>query len=191
MKRILAVAAALSLLSVVPAMADTVINVDEKDEVTVTKTEPAVVTTTTAVAVKETPVVIVKEDNTKEFEGEILSVDYPDSQILVRDTSGRDRRVIVKQGMINNYKVGDYVKVELMADHKEAKMIRTLKDVSHFEGTVVTIVPTSNQLVVRDSGQDRTVIVAAGMTEFFKPGDRVRIYLLTHGDEVRYIRVLR
>ena len=191
MKRILAVAVTLSVFSVFPATAETVINVDDKDAVTVTKTEPEVVTTTTAVAVKETPVVIVKEDNSKEFEGEILSVDYPESQILVRDTTGRDRRVIVKQGMINNYKVGDYVKVELMADLKEAKMIRIVKDVSHFEGTVVTIVPTANQLVVRDAGQDRTVVVAAGMTEFFKPGDRVRIYLLTSGDEVRYIRVLR
>lgn len=79
-----------------------------------------------AVAVTEVPVVILKNEEVRDFEGTIVRVDYRANEIVVRDTTGRERRVIVKQGMIGQYKVDDRVRVQLMADMKEARMIRVV-----------------------------------------------------------------
>ncbi len=142
-------------------------------------------------AVQATPVVIAKDVNPTEFEGEIINVDYSKSVILVHDTYGRDKRVVVKQGMISTYKTGDYVKVSLMADLKEAKMISVVKEISHFEGTILSVDPAIHQLIVRDSaGKDRTVLLAPGTTAYFKAGENVRIYVIPDKGEARLIRVL-
>ena len=60
--------------------------------------------------------------------GRVSRIDYTKSIILVRnelknDIGNRDYRVLVKQGMINNYKKNDRLKIWLMADHREAAMI--------------------------------------------------------------------
>src|SRR5207253_3199045 len=103
------------------------------------------------------PVIVTKTEDPRELEGEIVRVDYPRSQMVIRDIDGRERKVIVKQGMINNYKVDDYVKVYLMADMKEAKSITT-KRTADIEGEVVGIDYARNQIVVRDrDGADRAV----------------------------------
>lgn len=75
----------------------------------------------------EREVVFVREESNRDLEGRIINVDNSQSTITVKDAQGRDRRVKLKQGMISNYKVDDFVRIHLMADLKEAKMIRTIK----------------------------------------------------------------
>ena len=38
-------------------------------------------------------------------------------------SKNKEKKILVKQGMINTLKMRDYVQVRLMADHYEAKMI--------------------------------------------------------------------
>ena len=182
------VALVLGLAPVTMAFAETTVTVDN-DQTTVTTGQPAPIQT---VAVTATPVIIAQERNEKEFEGEIIRVDYPNSLIVVRDRDGRDRKVIVKQGMINNYKVDDYVEVTLMADMKEAKMIHIVRDLPRFEGRVIAVDSNVNHIIIREgNGKERTVLVATGMTTYFKAGDSVRIYAVPDQQrEVRFIRVL-
>ena len=63
-----------------------------------------------------------------DLEGRISRVDVTKSVILVKNElenkiGKREYRVLVKQGMINDYKKNDKVKIWLMADRKEAKHI--------------------------------------------------------------------
>ncbi len=108
------------------AFAETTIKVDGDQSVTVTPQNPVVLT---PIIVQEVPVVILKEDPAypKNFEGTIVKVDLPESQIVVRDTENHERRVLIKQGMINTFKVDDYVRINLMADMKEAKMVKIVR----------------------------------------------------------------
>ena len=171
------------------ALAETTVTVNN-DSTTVTTTEPTEVKPQ-AVEIAATPVIITQDRKTKEFEGEIIRVDYPENLIVVHDAEGRDRKVLVKQGMINNYKVDDYVQVALMEDMKEAKMIHIVRDLPHFEGSVVSIAPSVNQIIIRESsGNTRAVLVAPGTTAYFKAGDHVRIYAIPDQREARFIRVL-
>ncbi len=183
----------LMTLSIAPAWATTTVTVEDNrpNTVTVTQSEP-VAATETIVPVSQTPVMIVKEENPKEFEGEIINVDLPESQVLVHDLWGRDRRVTVKQGMISGYKVGDYVRVTLMADMKEAAMIKIIRDVTPLEGTVVNIDSSSHGIVVRESsGKERVILLAPGMTINFRVGDKVRVYALPDRSEAKMIRILK
>ncbi len=68
-----------------------------------------------------------RQESNRDIEGRIINVDNSQNTISIRDADGRDRRVKLKQGMISTYKVDDYVRIHLMADLKEAKMIRTIK----------------------------------------------------------------
>ncbi len=72
-------------------------------------------------------VTFVREESNLDLEGRIINVDSSHNTIMVHDTNGRDRRITLKQGMISTYKVDDYVRIHLMADLKEAKMIRTIR----------------------------------------------------------------
>ena len=63
-----------------------------------------------------------------DIDGRVSRIDYTKSIILVRNElknhiGNRDYRVLVKQGMINNYKKNDRLKIWLMADRREAAMI--------------------------------------------------------------------
>ncbi len=63
-----------------------------------------------------------------DLQGLIINIDYTKSIIIVKNEldnkiGRREYRVLVKQGMINNYKKNDKLKVWLMADRKEAKQI--------------------------------------------------------------------
>src|SRR5689334_171791 len=107
-------------LTALPAVhAETTVTVND-DQVTVNRAA-----TPTVVVQQEQPVILTTTQDPRELEGEIIRVDYPESMIVVRDANGRERKVWLKQGMINNYKVDDYVKIYLMADMKEAKTIKT------------------------------------------------------------------
>jgi hypothetical protein len=189
-----------------PVQAETTVTVDGNDSVTVNPNDSgtAVVTTgagTRTVVVRETPVIIAAEQNPRDFEGEIVKVETPRNatdnrhgEIVVRDTFGRDRRVQIKQGMIGNYKVGDYVEIHLMADLKEAKDIHTVKRTPDFEGTVVSVDTPSNVIIVRDSrSQDRTVQIVPDLITTYKVGDRVRLYEVAYRDyqPPRTVQVLR
>lgn len=191
MKKLIVISGLLFLvLPVYTAGATTTVTVDDNaSTVTVNQNQPV---GAEPVILNATPVVITKDANPREFEGEIIQIDYPKSQILVHDTEGRDRRVLVKQGMINNYKVDDYVQVSLMADLREAKMIHTVQDASHFEGVIVSVDPVASHIIVRDRTEtDRTVLLASGMTANFKAGDHVRIYVVPEYKEARLIRVIQ
>ena len=66
-----------------------------------------------------------------DLEGRVVLIDYTKSIILVRNEldnkiGKREYRVLVKQGMINDYKKNDKLKIWLMADHKEAGHIERI-----------------------------------------------------------------
>ena len=134
---------------------------------------------------------ITMEENPKDFEGEIIRVDMSKSQIVVQDTSGRERRVQLKQGMIGTYKVDDYVRIHLMADLKEAKTIETIRDVRNLEGNIVSVDTSRSQIVVRGAdGKDSTVLLRQGQINNYRMGDHVRIYLLANHEQVQVIRII-
>ena len=66
-----------------------------------------------------------------DLEGRITKIEMTKSIITVHNElenkiGKREYRVIVKQGMINDYKKNDKLKVWLMADRKEAKHIERI-----------------------------------------------------------------
>ena len=69
-----------------------------------------------------------------DVEGRIANINTIKNEIVVNNilykekkVGAREKRIKVKQGMINDYKLQDYVKVKLMADKKEAAMIEIIK----------------------------------------------------------------
>jgi hypothetical protein len=69
--------------------------------------------------------------NDPDIEGRITTLDVTKSIITVKNELEnkiglREYRVLVKQGMINDYKKNDKLKIWLMADHKEAKRIERI-----------------------------------------------------------------
>ncbi|GEM_PF-2728792 len=69
-----------------------------------------------------------------DVEGRIANIDYGRGEIVVNNVlykekkvGAREKRVRVKQGMINNYKVQDYVKIKLDEENKTATMIQLVK----------------------------------------------------------------
>ncbi len=69
-----------------------------------------------------------------DVEGRIANIDYVKNEIIVNNilyqekkVGAREKRIRVKQGMINHYKLQDYVKVKLDEDNKRAKMIELVK----------------------------------------------------------------
>ncbi|MGH7197251.1 MAG: hypothetical protein ACREH5_00705 [Candidatus Omnitrophota bacterium] len=64
-----------------------------------------------------------------DLEGPIVKIERMKSVITVKNVGEntklkvKEKRVLVKQGWINNYKIHDYVQIRLMKDNYEAKMI--------------------------------------------------------------------
>lgn len=131
-------------------------------------------------------------ENPRDFEGTIIRVDMSESQIVVQDTTGRERRVQLKQGMIGTYKVDDYVRVHLMADLREAKTIETVRDARNLEGRIVGVDNSRSQVVVRgEDGKDSAVLLRQGQAGNYRVGDHVRIHLLAGREQVQVIRIIR
>jgi len=131
------------------------------------------------------------DENPREFEGEIIRVNIPKGRIVVLDTTGRERRVQLKRGMIANYKVDDYVRIRLGSNLKEAQTVKTVSDVRGLEGRIVSIDSTGSRIVIRDTeGKDSTVLVRQGQISRYRSGDHVRVYLLQNRDQVQVIRVI-
>ena len=186
--------------------ADTVTTTMHQDKVTVRQnpsdsaTEPVVVRTVTepvivqpAPVVVVKPVVVTKVEDPRALEGEIIRVDYPDKQIVVEDIDGRERKVTLKQGMINSYKVGDYVVVYLMADLKEAKTITT-KHTADLEGNIISIDETNGRMIILESnGSGKNVLVAVkpGLINNYKVGDRIRLYVVSDTPDFGEVRMIR
>ena len=66
-----------------------------------------------------------------DLEGRITTLDITKSIIRVKNEldnkiGKREYRVLVKQGMINDYKKNDKLKIWLMADRKEARKIERI-----------------------------------------------------------------
>ena len=67
-----------------------------------------------------------------DLEGRVRTIDTTKSIMVVKNElqnkiGPREYRVLVKQGMINNYMKNDKLKIWLMKDRKEAKMIERVK----------------------------------------------------------------
>lgn len=69
-----------------------------------------------------------------DVEGRIANIDYVKNEIVVNNilyqekkVGAREKRIQVKQGMINHYKLQDYVKVKLDEDNERAEMIELVK----------------------------------------------------------------
>ena len=67
-----------------------------------------------------------------DLEGPIVKINTNKNEITVKNvgehsrSKNKEKKVLVKQGMINNYKMHDYVQIRLMADNYEAKMIEKM-----------------------------------------------------------------
>ena len=68
-----------------------------------------------------------------DLEGPIKKIMTTRNEIVVKNlltdskVKNKEKKVLVKQGMINNYKMNDYVQVRMMADNYEAKQIDVIK----------------------------------------------------------------
>lgn len=63
----------------------------------------------------------------RNLEGNIVNIDTVRSQIVVRDEHGKDAVVWVRQGLINNYSIGQHVRIYILPNHEEAQLIRVVR----------------------------------------------------------------
>ncbi len=61
------------------------------------------------------------------LDGYIVKVDSQGSRMVVRDTHNNERTVLVRQGMITNYRVGNQVRVYQLADHEDVQLVRVIR----------------------------------------------------------------
>ena len=178
-----------------PVFAATTVTVDD-NKVTIDRNQPntTMVVQQAApqmVVVQQVPVIVAEMQDPRKLEGEIIRVDMPKSLIVVRDINSRERKVLLKQGMISGYKVDDYVQIYLMADLKEAKTIKTIQT-ADLDGEVVSADYSRNLLVVRDgSGMDRVVILSPGMNNKYQAKDHVRLYVIADQPDAKEVRLIR
>ncbi|GEM_PF-3583987 len=179
------------LLVSIPASATTTVTVDN-DKVTIEQDKTAsTVSATTVQTGSQTVAAQTTPRDPRELEGEIIRVDQSKNEILVRDTDNRERRILLKQGMISNYKVGDYVKIYLMADMREAKTVKT-QAAADLEGEVVSTDTVASRMVVRDErGKDHVVLLSPEMNGKNQVGDHVRLYVVSDSPERQEVRLIR
>ena len=174
----------LSLFVPFRTFAATTVTVDE-NKVTVDQNQPQ------TVVVQNPPVVVAKVVDPRELEGEIIRVDYTGNMIVIQDINGRERKVLLKQGMINGYKVGDYVKIYLMADLKEAKTITT-KYAADLEGDITGTDLVNSRIVVHAAdGRNVVVVVNPNLMNQYKAGDHVKLYIVSDYADLQEARMIR
>ncbi len=61
------------------------------------------------------------------LDGYIVRVDSQGSRMVIRDTHNNERTVLVRQGMITNYRVGNQVRVYQLADHEDVQLVRVIR----------------------------------------------------------------
>lgn len=65
--------------------------------------------------------------NMGRHDGYVVRVDPQGSRMVVRDTHGSERTVLVRQGMITSYRVGNQVRVYQLADHEDVQLVRVIR----------------------------------------------------------------
>jgi hypothetical protein len=63
----------------------------------------------------------------RRLDGSIVTVDAQGSRMVVRDSHGNERTVLVRQGMITSYRVGNYVRVYQLADRDDVQLVRVIR----------------------------------------------------------------
>lgn len=190
---------ALLLLST-PVWADTVVTTssdtvtvhqqpNQNQTVTQVVVQPA---GTQTVVLQKQAVIVLAQRDPRELQGRIVKVDLAAKKLTVHDINGRDRRVLVwKTGMINHYRVDDYVQIYLTPDLTEAMKIRT-KQGPDFEGDVVAVDMTNYVIVVRDeNGSDRNAAVRPDMIREYQVGDRVGFYAVSENSNLQEAQIIR
>lgn len=153
---------------------------------TIVVVQPAV---TETVVLQPTPVVITRDSKAVAFEGRIVQVDYSRNQIMIQDSFGANRQVLVKSEMINSYRVGDYVQVRPTT---ELTVITIEENPKDFEGEIIRVNMSDNQIVVQDTnGRERRVQLKQGMIGTYKVDDYVRIHLMADLKEAKTIETVR
>ncbi len=66
-------------------------------------------------------------NDVRNLEGNIVSIDTSRSQLVVRDEHGKDAVVWVRQGLVNNYGIGQHVRIYILPNHEEAQLIRVVR----------------------------------------------------------------
>ena len=66
-------------------------------------------------------------NDVRNLEGSVVNIDSSRSQIIVRDEHGKDSAVLVRQGLINNYSIGQRVRIYILPNHDEAQLIRVIR----------------------------------------------------------------
>lgn len=64
--------------------------------------------------------------NIRRIEGDIVSIDPSRSQIVVRDSHGKDTVIWVRQGLVTNYTSGQRVLIYTLPDRDQAQSIRII-----------------------------------------------------------------
>jgi hydrogenase maturation factor len=64
--------------------------------------------------------------NVGRLDGSVVRVDPQDSRMVIRDTQGNERTVLVRQGSITTYRVGNQVRVYQLADHEDVQLVRVI-----------------------------------------------------------------
>ena len=64
---------------------------------------------------------------TADLEGDIVTTDHARSQIVVHDSDGVDRVVILNPMMSSSYKVGDHVRLYVLSDYPDVKEVRLIR----------------------------------------------------------------
>src|SRR3989338_279250 len=62
----------------------------------------------------------------RNLEGNIVRGDASRSLVVVRGTDGKDSAVIVRQGQVDNYRVGDNVRIYLLENREQVQVIRVI-----------------------------------------------------------------
>ncbi len=65
--------------------------------------------------------------NMGRHDGYVVRVDAQGSRMVIRDTHGNERTVLVRQGMITSYRVGNQVRVYQLADHEDVQLVRIIR----------------------------------------------------------------
>ncbi len=66
-------------------------------------------------------------NDVRNLEGRIITIDAPRSWILVRGTNGKENAVFVRQGQIQNYRVGDQVRIYTLENLDQVQTIRVIR----------------------------------------------------------------
>lgn len=189
---VLSACAWVSMAGIEPASATTVV-VDEGNVTTVSGTRTAVVEPagTKTVVVQKEAVALTAVKDPRILEGEVIRVDLPAYQMTVRDIDGRERKVLLKRGTINNYKVDDYVVVHLTPDLREAMDIET-RHVADIEGDIVQVDRASGRIFIRGTdGSTRTVVARTDVIGGYKVGDYVRLYVVFDDPNFQEAKIIR